>query len=162
MNALDCACIVICTGFLAMGAVRGLLRSVSSLAALLAGLYCAKRIEPFLSQLLAAVHAPNPRQVTGYLIGFFCIFFCVKILLFFVQKQLRTSGISVVDRFFGALLGLGKGVVVTVLACTVLQLALPRDSAIIRNSGLLPYSNLIVASAREFLPESVHRYLHRA
>jgi membrane protein required for colicin V production len=162
VNALDYSCIVICAGFLITGAVRGLLRSISSLAALLAGLYCAKKIEPFLSQMLAVINLPNPRQITAYILGFFCIFLCVKVLIFFVHKQLKTSVISVADRVFGAMLGLAKGVVVAVLVCTVLQLALPRDSAIVKNSVLLPYSNMIAASAREFLPESVHRYLHRA
>lgn len=161
MNALDYISIFLCAVFLALGAYQGLIRSVSSLAALLIGLYSAKKIEPVFSQLLAAVHAPNPKGVLGYLFIFFCIFFSIKIILFFLQRVLKASGISVLDRLFGAFLGLAKGVVITVFACTVLQLALPRDSAILTNSELLPYSNKIVSTAGGFLPNEVHRHLGR-
>jgi membrane protein required for colicin V production len=161
VNALDYVSILLCAVFLALGAHQGLIRSVSSLAALLTGLYSAKRIEPLFSKLLAAMHIPNPRGVLGYLLIFFCIFFLIKVLLFFLQKLLKASGVSIIDRAFGAVLGLAKGVVITVFACTILQLALPRDSAILKNSELLPYSNKIVSSARGLLPSDVYRHLGR-
>ncbi|HNR52132.1 MAG: CvpA family protein [Bacteriovoracaceae bacterium] len=161
MNALDYLSILLCAVFLALGAYQGLLRSVSSLAALLTGLYSAKKAEPVLSKLLAAVHAPNPKGVLGYLLVFFLIFFSIKILLFFIQKMLRASPISVLDRLLGAFLGLAKGVVIAVFVCTVLQLALPRNSAILVNSELLPYSNKIVSTAGGFIPNGVRGHLGR-
>lgn len=161
MNALDYVSILLCATFLALGAYQGLIRSVSSLAALLTGLYSAKKIEPLFSRLLAAIHVPNPRGILGYLLVFFCIFFTIKIILFFLQKLLKASGISVIDRTFGAVLGLVKGVVITVFACTILQLALPKDSAILKNSEFLPYSNKIVSSARGFLPSDIYRHIGR-
>lgn len=161
MNALDYVSLLLCAGFLALGAHQGLIRSVSSLAALLTALYSAKKIEPLLSKLLAAAHVPNPRGVLGYLIVFFCIFFTMKILLFFLQKLLKASGISVLDRAFGAVLGLTKGIIIAVFACTILQLALPKDSAILKNSELLPYANKIVSSAGGFLPGVVYHHIKK-
>lgn len=161
MNALDYVSLLLCAAFLALGAYQGLIKSVSSLAALLAGLYSAKKIEPLFAKLLALVHIPNPRGVLGYLLVFFCIFFTIKILLFFLQKLIKASGISVIDRVFGAVLGLAKGVVIAVFACTILQLALPKDSAILKNSELLPYANKLVSSARGLLPGDIYHHIKK-
>ncbi len=159
MNSLDTLSLFIGLTFLALGFYNGLIKSVSSLIAIIAGMYCAKKLEPFISKLLSVAHIKNPEGVLGYIFVFFCIFVSVKILLLLVQKVTKASGLSIVDRIFGGVLGAVKGILVIVIACTVLQVALPRNSAIFRSSKFLPYINKAVSTAHVFLPNDMYKYI---
>jgi membrane protein required for colicin V production len=156
VNALDVTILVVCATFTGLGIVHGIIRSVSSLVAILAGLFCAKHLEPYISKVLALVHIKNPEGLLGYLFVFFCIFVSIKILLLLLQKVTRATGLSPVDRILGGMLGLMKGLVITVLICTVFQVALPKDSAIIKNSKLVPAANKIASSAPGLIPDDIY------
>ncbi|HNY66912.1 MAG TPA: CvpA family protein [Deltaproteobacteria bacterium] len=159
MNSLDALFLIVCLGFLGLGFAQGLIRNVSSLVAIIAGLVCAKKLEPFISRVLAFVHIDNPKGALGYLFVFFCIFIAVKLLLLVLQKMTKASGLSIVDRTFGGLLGLVKGVIIVAIVGTLLQIALPGDSAVLKNSKILPYSNKVVARARVVLPNAVYQHV---
>lgn len=161
MNSLDTVSIILCLIFLGLGFYNGLIKSVSSLIALVVSLYCAKKLEPFISKLLTIVHIKNPEGVIGYLFVFFCIFISVKLLLLILRKVTRASGLSPIDRIFGGILGLTKGIIIVMIACTILQLALPRDAAILRDSKLLPHFNKIVRTARGLIPNDMYRHISR-
>jgi membrane protein required for colicin V production len=157
VNALDSTFVLICLAFLALGISHGLIKSVSSLIATIVGLYSAKKLEPFISTLLSAVHIHNPKGLLGYLFVFFCIYITVKIVLLLLRKVTNASGLSPVDRALGGLLGLAKGIIVVVIMCMVMQVFLPENSAILRNSRLLPYTRKLVSSAHVFLPNGIYR-----
>jgi membrane protein required for colicin V production len=159
VNSLDALYLIVCLGFLGLGLSQGLIRSVSSLVAIIAGLYCAKRLEPFISKVLAFVHMGNPKGILGYLFVFFCIFISVKILLLLLQKMTKATGLSPVDRVLGGLLGLTKGVIIMAIIGTLLQIALPDESAVLRNSRILPYSNKVVSKASVVLPNAVYQHV---
>ncbi len=157
MNALDSVSILICLAFLGLGVAHGLIKSVSSLVAIIVGLYSAKKLEPFISTILSFVHIHNPKGLLGYLFVFFCIYIAVKIALLLLRKVTRASGLSPIDRAFGGLLGLAKGIIAVVIICTVMQVFLPKDSAILKNSRFLPYTRKMVSSARVLIPTEVYR-----
>ncbi len=157
MNALDSLSILICLAFLGLGVSHGLIKSVSSLVAIVVGLYGAKNLEPFISTILSAVHIRNPKGLLGYLFVFFCIYIAVKIVLLVLRKVTKASGLSPIDRAFGGLLGLVKGIIAVVLICTVMQVFLPRDSAVLTHSRLLPYTRKIVSNAHMLIPAAVYR-----
>ncbi|HQG31521.1 MAG TPA: CvpA family protein [Deltaproteobacteria bacterium] len=157
MNALDSISILICLAFLGLGISHGLIKSVSSLVAIIVGLFGAKKLEPFISTILSAVHLHNPKGLLGYLFVFFCIYIAVKIALLLLRKVTKASGLSPIDRAFGGLLGLVKGIIAVVLICTVMQVFLPKDSAILTHSKLLPYTRKIVSNAHVLIPAAVHR-----
>lgn len=159
MNPLDSISLLIGFTFLALGFYNGLIKSVSSLVAIITGMYCAKMIEPFISKLLTISHIKNPQGMIGYIFVFFCIFISVKILLLLVQKVTKASGLSIVDRALGGILGGIKGLIIIVVACTIMQIALPRDSAIFRNSKLLPHINKTVSVAHGLFPSDMYKYI---
>lgn len=157
MNALDSISILICLVFLGLGISHGLIKSVSSLVAIIVGLYGAKKLEPFISTVLSAVHIHNPKGLLGYLFVFFCIYVAVKIALLVLRKVTKASGLSPIDRAFGGLLGLAKGVIAVVIICTVMQVFLPKDSAILKNSHFLPYTRTLVSKAHVLIPTQMER-----
>lgn len=157
MNALDSVSILICLAFLGLGISHGLIKSVSSLVAIIVGLYGAKKLEPFISTILSVVHIHNPKGLLGYLFVFFCIYVAVKIVLLLLRKVTTATGLSPIDRAFGGLLGLAKGIIAVVIICTVMQIFLPKDSAILRTSRLLPYTRKLVSNAHVLIPTEIYR-----
>ncbi len=161
MNSLDITILVICAAFTGLGIAHGLIKSVSSLIAILAGLFCAKKLEPYISKILAFLHIHNPGGILGYLFVFFCIFISIKILLLILRKVTKATGLSPVDRILGGTLGLLKGLIITVIICIIFQVALPKDSAIIRNSKLVPMANKIASSAHGFIPNDIYSQVNK-
>lgn len=159
MNSLDALFLIVCLGFLGLGLAHGFIRSVSSLVAIIVGLFFAKKLEPFISKILAFVHIGNPKGVLGYFFVFFCIFIAVKLLLLLLQKLTKATGLSPVDRALGGTLGLIKGIIITSIISILLQLALPNDSAVLTNSRILPFTNKVLAKARVVLPNAIYQHV---
>jgi membrane protein required for colicin V production len=159
VNSLDALFLIICLGFLGLGLAHGFIRSVSSLIAIIVGLFCAKKLEPYISKVLSLVHIGNPKGVLGYFFVFFCIFIVVKIILFLFQKFTKAAGLSPIDRVLGGLLGLTKGIIITAIISTLLQIALPGNSAVLTNSRILPYTNKVVSAAHAVLPNAIYQHV---
>ena len=71
------------------------------------------------------------------------------------------SGLSVVDRSFGGILGFIKGMIIMVFIITVLQLVLPPKSAILTESRFRPWSNKIIIAAKGIIPNDMYSYIYR-
>lgn len=161
MNALDAIAIIIIVLFLGMGIYNGLIKSISSLVSILAGLYIAKNLSPVLTQILALIHFPNAKDPLGFLLVFLFFFTAIKIFFHFIEKFSRKSVISKADRVFGGILGLAKGAVITVFIVTVMQIVLPRDAAILEKSHILPAANKVLISARGIVPDDIYRHIQK-
>jgi membrane protein required for colicin V production len=159
VNSLDAVFIIVCLGFVGLGFSHGFIKSVSSLIAILVGLFCAKKLEPFVSKILAFIHVGNPKGLLGYLFVFFCIFIGVKVLLLVFQKLTKAAGLSPIDRILGAFLGVVKGIIITAIISVLIQVALPAESAVLTNSRVLPYTNKVVSSARVMLPAAIYEHV---
>jgi membrane protein required for colicin V production len=142
-----------------LGLAHGFIRSVSSLVALVIGLFFAKKLEPYISKVLAFVHIGNPKGVLGYFFVFFCIFIAVKLILLLLQKVTKATGLSPLDRALGGTLGLIKGIIITAIVSILLQIALPNDSAVLTNSRILPFTNKVLAKARVVLPNAFYQHV---
>ena len=161
MNALDIFAILVIVLFLGLGIYHGLIKSISSLASIILGLFLANKLSPALAEILSYIHIPNSRGLVGFLIVFFFFFLVIKVLFHFIEKLSNRSGLSVVDRVLGGVLGLAKGVIITVLVFTFLQLVLPQRSTILKESHFLPYSNKVFAIAKGIVPHDMYTYIHQ-
>ena len=68
MNALDAVAIFFVILFLGLGIYNGLIRSISSLAAIFAGIYLAKILSPGMAHVLSLVHLPGAKGLIGFLV----------------------------------------------------------------------------------------------
>ena len=67
MNALDIIILIILAFSIIKGLLQGFLKGISSLVAILAGLFLAKRYYLPASAMLVKFHIPDPKGLTGYL-----------------------------------------------------------------------------------------------
>jgi len=161
VNALDIFAIIFAILFSGLGIYHGLIKSISSLASILAGLLLASRLSPAFAEILSYIHVPNSRGLLGFLIVFLFFFLVIKVFFHFIEKLSTRSGLSAVDRVLGGLLGLAKGVIIAVFVFTFLQLVLPQNSAILEKSHFLPYSNKVFTIAKGIVPHDIYTYIHR-
>lgn len=154
MNALDIIIIIVFALCVIRGIFQGLLQGVSSLAALLVGLFLAKRYYLATTDLLTRIHIPDANGIVGYLVVFLIFFVGIKLIFFLLAKLTKTAGLSIVDRALGSILGFIKGGLYIVLV-VVLQAVMPPGSAIISHSKILPYYRKATATVHALVPSDL-------
>jgi membrane protein required for colicin V production len=161
VNALDIFTITVIVAFTGLGVYHGLIKGISSLVSLIGGLYLAKRFSGNITHFLSILHVEDVRGVLGFIVVFFFFFIIIKVFMHFVQKVLNASVLASVDTALGGALGLVKGLLLVLLAITMLQVILPQNSAIFVNSKVLPYSKKTMGLIRGFIPEQMQPYIQK-
>lgn len=155
MSALDLGIYLILCIFMLLGFFKGFIRGISSLIALIAGLILAKRYYMIASNILASLHIPDSKGVLGYICVFLVFYIGIKIVAYLLYRFSRISGLSPMDRILGGAIGLVKGGILAIIVITLLQVALPKDSTLLKRSAILPYSNKAISYTRDILPKEI-------
>lgn len=161
MNALDLFILAVIIFFTGLGFYHGLIRSLSSLIAIIGGLVIAKKFSVQVTHFLSVLQVADVRGVLGFILVFFFCFIAIKLVLRLLQKIINASVIASVDKVFGGLMGLLKGCLIVLMVIAVLQVVMPRNSAILVNSRLLPYSTKSTGIVKNFVPEHMLPYIQR-
>lgn len=155
MNALDILIIIIFALCVIRGVFQGLLRGISSLVAILAGLLLAKRYYLATTAFLVKIHIPDANGIIGYLCVFLIFFVGIKLIFFLLAKITESAGLSFLDRVLGSFLGFVKGGLYVLVLIIVLQAALPQGSAILTHSKILPHYRKVMASVQTLIPSGL-------
>lgn len=155
MNALDIIIIIVFALCIIRGLFQGLLHGISSLAAILVGLFLAKRYYMATTALLVRLHIPDANGIVGYLVVFLIFFAGIKLIFFLLAKLTQTAGLSILDRMLGSVLGFVKGALYVLILVVILQAVLPRDSAILTHSKILPHYRKAIAKAHSLVPSDL-------
>jgi membrane protein required for colicin V production len=145
MSWLDVGVGVLLAGSTALGLVRGFLKEVISIAALVVGLILAGQLYSPASGLFEGwVQAPEVRYWLGFIAVFVAVLVLAGIGIWVADKLLRFAALKWVDRFLGGLFGLVRGW----LVATVLVLAMGAFSFGARTLQQSATASYLLASAR--------------
>ncbi|MCD6569360.1 MAG: CvpA family protein [Deltaproteobacteria bacterium] len=161
MNALDIGICFILSIPMFIGFFKGFIRGISSLIALVAGLLLAKRYYIVASGIITSLNIPDPKGILGYICVFLVFYIGIKIVARLLHGISRVSGLSPLDRILGGLLGLLKGGILAIIIITLLQVALPKDSVLLKQSAVLPYSNKALSYTKGILPKELYNRLKK-
>lgn len=161
MNALDIFTILVIVFFTGLGVYHGLIKSISSLVAVVGGLYLAKRFSIEVSAFLSVLHVADVRGVLGFFVVFIFFFILIKIFMHFLQKILNASVLATFDTVLGGMIGFAKGAIIVLMVMAMLQVILPKNSAILVHSSLLPYSQKAIGVISGFIPEQMQPYIQK-
>ncbi len=161
MNGLDIVSLILIVAFTGLGVYQGLIKSVSSFVALIGGLFLAKRFSVQVSHLLSALHVADVRGVLGFIVVFIFFFIIIKICMYLLQKILNASVLATFDTAFGGFFGFIKGFLIVLMIAALLQVVLPRNSAILVNSKTLPLTKKATGIVMGFIPEQMQPYLQQ-
>jgi membrane protein required for colicin V production len=135
----------------------GLLNSISSFFAIIAGVLLAKRYYLVVSDILEKISFPDFHGVISYMLIFIFFFISIKLIFILAKKISSSSGLTTFDRILGVSLGLAKGILISGILITLIQVSMPPKSNIIMKSLLLPYYNKAMKEAG-FVPKDFIKY----
>jgi membrane protein required for colicin V production len=147
-----------------LGVWRGVVSEVLALLAWVAAFFAARmwgaaateQLSPWLHNL----HEPALRQMVGFATVFVATLLLFALARFALSSLLRAIGLGLVDRFLGALFGLGRGVLLVLVGILLGGLTdLPRQQWW-REALLAPPLETAVLAAKTLLPPLLAQRIH--
>jgi membrane protein required for colicin V production len=155
VNYFDMIVLVLFALFILRGVMNGILGEFSGLVGLLGGLwyanYAHKDVVPHLASL---VRNPVWRDLAAYGLVFLSVLLAVELLSRVASKALSLTATSALDKGLGALLGLGRGIVVCSVSLVLLRHFLP-DAPFFTDSLITPMLAPVMNFAKRYLPAAL-------
>lgn len=159
MNGLDLVLAAVVMLFAALGAFRGLIREVFSLAAWVLGGLAAWALSAPVTGLLAnSISEPAMQRVAAFALVFGVIFVLVTVSGFFVRKLLFEGKLKTPDHVLGAFIGAVRGVAIIVIVVLIAGVTPFPKTAWWRGSYLMGYFQDLALWVLSFVPPDVARY----
>lgn len=161
MTIFDYIAIAIIAGSILVAMMRGLVAEVLSLGSWLIAFWCAKQFSPVVSAFLPSeLSSEGLRLVAGFVSVFFVAWLATALLRVTLTGMLDSVGLGGVNRLFGAVFGLARGLVLVTALVLVGGLSdLPRQ-AMWRNAMLSAPFESVALSLRPWLPAMLADNLH--
>jgi membrane protein required for colicin V production len=153
-NWLDIVLLIVLAVSFVLGVLRGFIRQVVGLAAVVAGFFIAAYYHPYLADVFGRAFASGR---WSNLIAFLLIFFGVLALgslVGFLLSKLMRGPLRLIDRVFGGALGLVKGILISGVIVMAL-LAFPTDTRALTNSTLAPYCYWLTKGMVQLVPQEL-------
>ncbi|KMN30866.1 MULTISPECIES: CvpA family protein [Chromobacterium] len=161
MTLFDYIAIAIIAGSILVAMMRGLVAEVLSLGSWLIAFWCAKQFSPVVSAFLPGeLSSEGLRLVAGFVAVFFLAWLATALLRVTLTGMLDSVGLGGVNRLFGAVFGLARGLVLVTALVLVGGLSdLPRQP-MWRNAVLSAPFESVALSLRPWLPAMLADNLH--
>lgn len=139
-----------------VGTWRGLVSEVIALVAWAAALVAAWTYSGRAAALLVDfIKEPMWRQLAAFALIFIGVLLVAALLRFLLRELLRAAGLGPVDRFFGTLFGLARGLAIAFVLVLLGGLVGVADEPWWRNAKFSPPFETAVIAAKPWLPEAV-------
>lgn len=160
MTAFDYAALGVVAVSLTLGLWRGVVSEILALAAWVAAFFAARFLAPDLAPAFGGL---VPDGALRYVAAFAAVFVGV-VVVFAIARQvarllLKAVGLGWTDRMLGAIFGVGRGILVALLAVLLGGLTpLPKETWW-REASLAPPLETAVIAAKPWLPAEVAKRL---
>ncbi len=162
MTAFDYAVIVILLASLALGLWRGLIGEVLALLAWVLAALAAWQFGPEIGALITAIADPGLRVLAGYAAVFIGVLIVLALVRLAVRGLLKALGLTAVDRVFGVLFGVARGLlIVLVLVAVGGMTSAPKQPWWAQARLAPPLETAVVASKPWLPPEAAKRIRFR-
>lgn len=160
MVALDWIFLVLMLLSLAIGAWRGLVYEVLSLATWFAAFVLAQWFAPAVANYLPmAGSSETIRYAAGFVVVFIGAVFAGSILTWLVSRLFQVAGLRPADRVLGAVFGAMRGVVVVLAAAVLVSMTPLQGDAWWTESVGATWATATVRGLKPVLPQEFGRYL---
>ena len=160
MTSFDYTVFIIIGACIIISMMRGAVREMLSIIGWLAALYVAKTYSTQLVPLLPQdIPTDSLRILAAFLILFLGVLLLVSLLSIALSSVLEKIGLSWLNRFFGALFGFAKGLLIVCILVFLAGLtSIPKD---VRWTNAMFSSPLeaLVKAALPFMPQKVAQYV---
>lgn len=164
MNVLDWILMGIALVCLCRGVLRGAVSQLFGIAGVVGGFWLAAHYYAQLALQLAHAFpqlSATQAQVIGFIVLFLLTWFCLGAMGFWLARLLRSSGLGFVDRFWGALVGLGKAVILSAILISSLTFFVSPRTPLLGRSRLAPHIHAIARLMVQATPQTVQKMFER-
>ena len=140
------------------GVYRGLIKEILSLTGLVLSFYLASNFDNLLANLVPIENKSDFLIISAFILIFVSTLILTSLLIKIISKVLKFAGLSILNRFFGFIFGMARGLVV-VLVILYLNQLIPFINLIdSTESTLIPFLDPIFSIVLEYLPnyQSTH------
>lgn len=160
MAGLDWFFVVVLGVSLLLGAWRGLVFEMFSLAAWVAAFFIAQWFAADVAHWLPMTGAAEPlRYAAGFLLTFVVAAFVGGVLAVLVKKLITVAGLAPVDRVLGSLFGLVRGVVLLLAAAVVIAMTPLKNSIWWNESAGAGFLSIALKGLKPLVPQEFGKYL---
>jgi membrane protein required for colicin V production len=160
MPALDWVFLGVLTFSLLLGAWRGLVFEVISVASWLAAFVLAQWFAPEVAHKLPMAGAAEPvRYAAGFVLVFIASVFAGGLVAALVKKLVSVVGLSPVDRVLGAAFGFLRGLLIALAATVVVGMTALKTTEWWQASQGAAWSSTVLKGLKPVLPEEFGKYL---
>ncbi len=145
---------------MALGAWRGLVYEVLSVAAWVAAFVLAQWLAPDMAAWLPMAKSSEVlRYAAGFVVVFVGALFAASLLAWLAKKLIEAVGLRPVDRVLGAAFGLVRGGVIVLAATVVVQMTPLKDTEGWNESAGAAIASKLLKGLKPILPERFGQYL---
>ncbi len=160
LSAVDWIMLVVLAASAAIGAWRGLVFEVLSVAGWIAAFIAAQWFSPQLAAWLPITTSSEPmRHVAAFALIFVLIVFAAGFLAWLVKKMVEAVGLRPIDRVLGAMFGVLRAAVLLLAATVVVGMTPLGASAAWKESAGAPILVSWLKALKPVLPEKFGKYL---
>ena len=139
-----------------VGIIRGLVKEAISIAALLVAIWAALYFGPALGSVSDAwLSSEELRKWFGRVLVFIVVLAVGTLLGWAISKLVRSSALSGMDRFLGALFGAGRGILLVAVAIIGGQFAGFDNDEWWEGSRLIPHFEVVADWIKVMAPEGL-------
>jgi membrane protein required for colicin V production len=161
MNSLDIIIISILGYCLIRGIFRGLIKELSSIVGVLAGVYLASSYYPVLGGILSRWMSNTAyRDILSFLILFFVVLLIVGILGVIIKYLLKISAAGWLDRLLGTIFASIKGILIASVILLTLTAFLPQGTGLIKDSTMAPHIMQISNEIVGIVPDKMKKQFY--
>lgn len=157
LNILDLVILVVLTLFIIRGAFNGLLKEITGLAGVIAGIWLAGLFYPQLGEIVHQWTGSKWSDAVAYIFLLCAMLIAVSVIAMLIGMFLKMTKTLWVDHIGGALIGFVKGfAIVSLLVVAIkflLRILLQSDPYIIEKSVLTPYIIKGLSYLKDVLPD---------
>ncbi len=160
LSALDWICAALLLASLLLGAWRGLVFELMSIAGWVVAFLAARWSATVVGDWLPMGESPEPlRYAAGFVLVFIAVAFLCGMLASLARHAAKALGVRPVDRVFGAVFGVLRGVLVLVVLAALVLMTPMRDEPWWRESLSASWLEMTLLWLHPLLPESFGKYL---
>ena len=159
MGVLDGIFLAVMGFSLLIGAWRGLVFEMLSLAAWVAAFVAAQWLATAVARWLPTMGAAAPvRYAAGFLLTFIVAAFVGGLVAVVVKKMVTGAGLAPVDRALGAVFGLVRGMVLLLAAAVVIALTPLKNSGWWNESVGAGFLGIVLKGMKPLVPQEFGKY----
>ena len=162
MNLFDVALLVVACLLVLIGVIKGLVRILIGIAALVAAFALAAKYHQPLAQRLQWIDLPDePLMLSTYVLIFIGVMLAGGLVAWLLRKVLKAAMLSWADRLAGAALGLVATMLVAALLVLPIVAYSPYSDSLLRRSVLAPYVAAVADLASPLVPDDLSLLYHQ-